>query len=116
MAWIITKFCITAAIVVLASEVAARSGKAGALIAALPLVTLLTLVWLYLDKQPVARIATFSTYTFWYVIPTLPLLLIFPALLQRTGFWSALLASIVLTMAIFLVVALLLRRFGIDLL
>lgn len=115
MAWIVTKYCITAAIVVLVSEVAARSAKAGALLAALPLVSLLSLIWLYLDRQPAERIATFSTYTFWYVLPTLPLFLIFPLLLPRTGFWMALLISVVLTTAAVGLLAIVLRRFGIAL-
>lgn len=53
MTWLITKYLITAAIVVLISEAAKRSDKLGSLIAALPLVTVLTLVWLYIEQQPV---------------------------------------------------------------
>ena len=48
MAWIITKYLLTAAVVVIVSEAAKRSDKLGGLIAALPLVTFLTLIWLYL--------------------------------------------------------------------
>lgn len=116
MAWLLTKYLVTAAVVVVVSELARRSDKLGALVAALPLVTLLTLVWLYVERQPAARIANHAWYTFWYVVPTLPMLLLFPLLLQRLGFWLALLLSALLTMAIFLGWALALRRFGIELL
>ena len=57
MTWIISKYLITAAMVVLISEVAKRSDKLGGLIAALPLVTVLTLVWLYVENQPTEKIA-----------------------------------------------------------
>jgi F0F1-type ATP synthase assembly protein I len=114
MTWLIIKYCITAAIVVLVSEVAARSGKVGALIAALPLISVLTLIWMHVDKQPTEKIATFTTYTLWYVLPTLPFFVVFPPLLQRFGFWMALAASLVLTMTTMAIAAMILRRFGVT--
>jgi hypothetical protein len=116
MSWIITKYAITAAMVVLISEVAKRSDKLGGLIAALPLVTVLTLVWLYVEQQSVDRIANHAWYTFWYVIPTLPMFLLFPPLLVRIGFWPTLLACIIITVVCFGLFALAVRRFGIELL
>lgn len=110
------KYLTTAALVVLISEVAKRSDKFGALIASLPLVTLLTLFWLYFEKQPELKIANHAYYTFWYVVPTLPMFLAFPQLLQRFGFWSAIACSVVITVISFGLFALVVRRFGIDLL
>jgi hypothetical protein len=83
MYWIITKYLITAAVVVAVSEVAKRSDRLGALLASLPLVTLLALTWLYIEKQPTEKIANHAWYTFWYVVPTLPMFLAFPALLDE---------------------------------
>lgn len=116
MTWLITKYLLTAGIVVLVSELAKRSDKLGALVAALPLVTILALIWLYVEHQPQAKIANQAWYTFWYVIPTLPMFLVFPALLPRIGFWPALIACIALTIICFGLWALALRRFGIELL
>jgi hypothetical protein len=116
MAWIITKYFLTAGMVVLVSEFAKRSDKLGGLIAALPLITVLTLIWLHIEKQPESKVANHAWYTFWYVLPTLPMFLIFPLLLPRIGFWPTLLASAVITMLCFGVFALCMRRFGIDLL
>lgn len=116
MSWIIVKYALSAAMVVLVSELAKRSDKLGAFIAALPLITLLTLVWLYLEQQPAEKIARHAWYTFWYVLPTLPMFLAFPLLLPRLGFWLSLLASALITIASFALFALLLRRFGIELL
>lgn len=116
MAWLITKYLVTAAIVVLVSELARRSDRLGGLVAALPLVTVLTLIWLQLEKQPAEKIANHAWYTFWYVVPTLPMFLAFPALLPRIGFWPTLAVCVVVTVACFGLFALALRRFGIELL
>ncbi len=116
MAWIITKYFLTAAVVVLVSEVAKRSDKLGGFVAALPLVTVLALIWLYIEQQPQTKIANHAWYTFWYVLPTLPMFLIFPALLPRLGFWLTLLACVALTVVCFGAFALIVRRFGIELL
>ena len=115
MGWLITKYLLTAAVVVLVSETAKRSDKLGGLIAALPLVTFLALIWLYVEKQPQAKIANHAWYTFWYVLPTLPMFLAFPLLLPRLGFWPSLLACALITVACFGLLALLLRHFGIEL-
>jgi len=115
MLWIVTKYLITAAVVVLISEAAKLNDKLGGLIAALPLVTVLTLIWLYVENQSQAKIANHAWYTFWYVVPTLPMFLVFPALLPRIGFWLTLLSCVVITMVSFFVFALVVRKFGIDL-
>lgn len=115
MTWIITKYLLTAAVVVAVSELAKRSDKLGALVAALPLVTFLTLVWLYIEGQPQEKIANHAWYTFWYVLPTLPMFAAFPWLLARLGFWPTLLASAVLTSLCFAAFAYGLRRWGVEL-
>jgi F0F1-type ATP synthase assembly protein I len=116
MAWLISKYFITAAVVVLVSEVAKRSDKLGGLVAALPMVTVLTLIWLYVENQPQEKIANHAWYTFWYVLPTLPMFLVFPFALPRLGFWPTLLVCVSLTGLCVVLFAALLRRFGIELL
>ena len=116
MAWLITKYFLTAAVVVLVSELAKRSDKLGGFVAALPLVAVLALIWLYVEQQPAQKIANHAWYTFWYVVPTLPMFLVFPALLPRLGFWLTLLACILITMVSFGLFAVLVRRFGVELL
>ena len=115
MSWLIIKYLVTAGIVVLVSEMAKRSDKLGGLIAALPLVTFLALIWLYVENQPTEKIANHAWYTFWYVVPTLPMFLAFPILLERIGFWLALLASILITVVCFILFSAIVRQFGIDL-
>jgi hypothetical protein len=116
MAWIITKYFLTAAVVVVVSELAKRSDKLGGFVSALPLVTVIALIWLYVERQPTEKIANHAWYTFWYVVPTLPMFLAFPVLLTRLGFWPALLACIAITVVCFGLFALTVRRFGIELL
>jgi len=115
MAWIVTKYLITASIVVLVSEVAKRSDRLGAFLAALPVVTILVLIWLYLEKQPAEKIANHARYTFWYVVPTLPMFLTFPYFLPRLGFWYTLAVSVVITLTCFGVFVYILKQFGIEL-
>ena len=116
MTWIITKYLLTAGMVVFISEVAKRSDRLGGFIATLPLMTLLTLTWLYIENQPEEKIANHAYYTFWYVIPTLPMFLLFPYLLPKLGFWITMGASIVVTVICFGLFALLMKGFGIELL
>lgn len=116
MSWIITKYLITAAVVVLISEVAKRSDKLGGLVAALPIVTILALIWLYVENQSTEKIANHAWYTFWYAVPTLPMFLAFPWLLPRIGFWPTLAASVVITVVCFVLFALMVREFGVKLL
>lgn len=116
MAWIFTKYLITAGLVVFISEVAKRNDKLGALIASLPLVTILTLFWLYFEKQSPEKIANHAYYTFWYVIPTLPMFIAFPWLFAKFGFGGAMGASVLLTFACFACFAYFARYMGVELL
>ena len=115
MTWIITKYLLTAGIVVFVSEVAKRSDKLGSFITALPLITILTLLWLYVDNQPEEKIANHAYYTFWYVIPTLPMFLLFPYLLPKLGFGISMGICVVVTIIFFGLFAQLLKSFGIEL-
>ncbi len=114
--WIIFKYAITAFMVVVISEAAKRSDRLGGFIAALPLVTILTLTWLYIEKQPTDKISNHAWYTFWYVLPTLPMFLIFPYILPKFGYWMTLGISIAITITSLIVCNVILKNFGIKLL
>lgn len=115
MLWLIGKYLVTAALVVLISETAKASDKLGGLIAALPLVTILTLIWLQLEQQPNSKIANHAWYTFWYVLPTLPMFLLFPWLLDRFGFWLSLAACALITLVCFAALAYVGKHWGLEL-
>ncbi|TGL15461.1 DUF3147 family protein [Leptospira meyeri] len=115
MFYIFLKYLLTAALVVFISEVAKRNDKLGSFIASLPLVTILTLIWLKIEKVSTEKISNHAYYTFWFVLPTLPMFLIFPKLYQIFGFWMALIVSMILTFFMFYFFQLILSRFGIHL-
>ncbi len=114
---LIVKYALTAFLIVLVSEIAKRSDKAGALISALPLVTVMVMVWLYVEKQGSQKIANHAYYTFWYVIPTLPMFLVMPWLMAKgLNFFASLLICVLVTFGCFIVITVIARRFGVNLL
>ena len=82
MFYLITKAVISAIIIVIVSETARRNPGTGALIASLPLISVLGMIWLWRDTQDVARMADHSAATFWYVLPSLPMFLLIPTMLM----------------------------------
>ncbi len=67
---ILLKGFLSAGIVVALSELAKRHPVLSGLIAAMPLTTLLVIMWIYVDSRDVARIQAFSTAVLWALIPT----------------------------------------------
>ncbi len=98
------------------SETAKRSPAFGALIASLPLISVLAMIWLWRDTHDAERIATHAQATFWYVLPSLPMFLVLPALL-RSGmhFYVALALSCAMTAALYLLMVWTLKQFGVSL-
>ena len=115
MTFLIFKYLITAGVVVLISETAKRSDKLGAFIAALPVITILVMIWLYIEKQPSEKIANHAYYTFFYVIPTLPMFILFPWIMNKTNFWITLMISVIITTISFFILAYFLKKFDINL-
>ena len=114
MTYLILKAVLSGVIVMLVSEVARRSPGLGALIASLPLVSILAIIWLWRDTGDPERIAAHAEATFWLVLPTLPMFLALPYLLRRGfEFWPSLLSVTVLTMGLYAGAVWLLPRLGI---
>ncbi len=83
MAWYVTKVLISAVLIVLIAEVSKRSSLLGAVLASVPLVSVLAMIWLYVDTRDVEKVAALSRDVFWLVLPSLSLFLIMPPLLKR---------------------------------
>ncbi|MBA4046866.1 MAG: hypothetical protein C0471_21020 [Erythrobacter sp.] len=116
MIYLVVKTAISAIIIVVVSEVARRSAGLGALLASLPLVAVLSMIWLWRDTGDTARMASYSQATFWYVLPSLPMFLLMPVLLKRGfAFWPALTAGCVLTIVLYIGMAALLARWDVRL-
>jgi hypothetical protein len=108
------KALLSGVIVMAVSEVARRSPSIGGLIASLPLVSILAIIWLWRDTGDTARIAAHSESTFWFVLPSLPMFLVFPVLLRHgVNFWLALGAVSLMTIGLYAVTAWLLSKFGV---
>jgi hypothetical protein len=116
MTYLIVKALLSGIIVAAASEVARRWPGVGALIVSLPTVSLLAMIWLWRDTSDPERIAVLSESTFWYLLPSMPLFLVLPAMLRSGfGFWLALFLACALTVALYLAMIAVGPRFGLRL-
>jgi hypothetical protein len=117
VAKIIIKVIISALLVAGISEISRRNTSIAALLAALPFISLLAMLWMYHDTRDVNQIAEFSWSVFWYVLPSLILFVMLPILLTRTHwpFYPALLASSAATVVGFFILKAVLKRFGVEL-
>ena len=97
MFFLLTKFIVTALLIVLISEIAKVNDKLGGLIAAMPIMTLLVILWMYYDGNSNEKISSHISYTLFYIVPTIPMFLIFPFVISKFGFYIAFLISILIT-------------------
>jgi len=110
------KVILSALLIVAISEIAKRSSGFAALLASLPLTSLLAFVWLHLEDASPGQIAELSSQIFWLVLPSLILFLLLPLLLKHgVGFWISLGLSVVATAACYFALLPLLRRMGVGL-
>ena len=116
MLYLVIKAGISGVIVAIVSEVAKRYPGFGALIASLPLVSVLGMVWLWHDKPDVPNMAVHVEATFWFVLPSLPMFLLMPWLLRSgVSFWASLAIGCVLTIALYLLMTWAGPKFGLRL-
>ena len=73
MVYLVLKAALSGVII---SGIAKRRPGFAALIASLPLVSVLGMMWLWRDTGDLERIAAHSEATFWFVLPPLPMLLV----------------------------------------
>ena len=116
MLYLIVKAAISGVVIAAASEVARRWPGVGGLIVSLPLVSLLTILWLWRDTGEPERIAQLSIGAFWFFLPSIPLFLVLPAMLRSgVGFWLAFGLGVALTAGLYLCMFWLAPRVGMRL-
>lgn len=116
MSYLFLKAVISGILIALASEVARRYAGLGALIASLPLVSVLGMIWLWHDTHDPARMADHVGATLWYIAPSVPMFVLIPTLLRAgIGFWPSLGAGCALSFGLYLLMLWLAARFGIAL-
>lgn len=115
MTYFVIKATLSGILAALVSEVARRSPGIGGMIASLPLISILAIIWLWRDTGDAERIAAHAQSTFWYVIPSLPMFLVLPALLRHgMAFWLSLALCCMLTIALYAATMWLLPRVGVS--
>jgi len=113
---LVAKALLSGALIVAIAEIGRRLPAVAALVASLPLVSVLGMMLLWWQRPDAENMAIHAEATFWYVLPSLPMFLLIPALLRAGfGFWLALAAGCALTVALYLLMAHLGPRLGIRL-
>ncbi len=116
LGWLAVKALVSGLIIAAVSEIARRFPTTGALVASLPLISVLGMLWLWHDKPDRTNMSLHSAATFWYVLPSLPMFLVIPALLRAgVNFHLSLALGCLLTIALYLAMIALAPRFGLKL-
>lgn len=103
MLYLIIKAAVSGAIVAAVSEVARRYPGWGGLVASLPLISLLAMLWLWRDSGGDSRqVAELSASTLWFILPSLPLFVALPLLIRSgVSFWLSFAIVIVGTLGLY---------------
>jgi len=116
MLYYFIKLAITAILIVLISEIGKRYSLAGALLAAIPLVSILAMIWMYIDTQSSQSAVEFSERIVWLIAPSMTLFIAFPILIKKgLSFYPSLFISTALTIAAYYTIIFILGKFGIKL-
>ncbi|MDQ3245371.1 MAG: DUF3147 family protein [Pseudomonadota bacterium] len=116
MLYLALKAAFSGILIAIISEVAKRYPGFGALIASLPLVSVLGMIWLWRDKPDVANMVVHAEATFWFVLPSLPMFLLIPTMLRNGfSFWASLVVGCAVTVGLYSLVLWAGPRLGIRL-
>ena len=116
MLYFAIKAALSGLIAAAVSEIARRYPGWGGLVASLPLTSLMALMWTWHDTGDVAKVAGLASGPMWFILPSLPLFLIIPALLRwGVGFWATLGIACAMTLALYALFFWMAPRIGIAL-
>jgi uncharacterized membrane protein (GlpM family) len=116
MAYYVFKVAISALLIVAIAEISKRSSFIGALLASVPLVSVLAMVWLYVDTRDSDKVAALASSVFWLVLPSLALFIALPLMLkQGYNFYLSMGLSILITVGCYWLMVTLLNQAGIEL-
>ena len=116
MAYNIIKILISAILIALISEVSKRSTFFGAILASIPLVSVMAMIWLYIDTNDSLQVVQLSKSIFWLVIPSLVIFITFPIFIRlQLSFYTALSASLIAMVATYFITIAILDKFDIHL-
>ena len=113
---LVAKALLSGALIAAISEIGKRLPVLAALVAALPLVSILAMILLWRERPVPEQVAHFSEATFWLVLPSLPMYLVMAALLRHgEPFWLSLALGCALTAVLYLIMLWVAPRFGLVL-
>ena len=116
MTYYLVKIAITTTLIVTISEIAKRSTLVGAVLASIPLISVLAMFWLYLETKDTSQVGTLATSVFWLILPSLVLFITLPLLLkQGMNFYPSIALSILATIFCYFIMISILHYFGIQL-
>jgi len=116
LVYYLVKIAITTALIVAISEIARRSSFIAAVLASIPLVSVLAMIWLYVDTGDTNRVSELATSVFWLVIPSLALFIALPVLLKHgVNFYLSMSLSIAVTVLCYWLMVTVLGHYGIKL-
>lgn len=116
MAYYLVKIAITTALIVAISEIAKRSSFIGALLASVPLISVLAMLWLYIDTQDATKVSALASSVFWLVLPSLALFITLPIFLKHgLNFYLSMGIAILVTIACYWLMVVVLNHYGVEL-
>ncbi len=114
MAHFLVKTLISALLIAAISEIAKRFSWFAAIVASLPITSILAMVWLYLDTRSVERVSTLSYGVFWMVVPSLAFFLLLPLLLKHLPFAAAMIVGCGAMAGVYFLYSTLLAKIGLK--
>ena len=109
----VIKIIISALIIFIASEIAKKDTLVGAIIVSLPMISLLSIIWIYVETKDIERIISFSYSIFSMIIPSLSFFLTLPYFLKKNiSFSISLMLSIVIMIVLYFGLATLYKKIG----
>ena len=110
----LTKIFLTAFLIVVISEIGKFNDKLGGLVAALPLVTIFVVCWMYYEGVSENKIANHFKYTILFLIPTLPGFFVVPFIIPKLGVFYSLLVFVLLSAVCIFLVNELYKKLGLS--
>ncbi len=110
----IIKVAVSAALIVLVSEISKRSQIMGGILASVPLISFIAIIWMFLETKDVESVQVLSKSIFWLVLPSLSFFILFPIMLKHEmNFWLSFGASAAVMIGLYYLTTMLLKKFGI---
>lgn len=109
------KTIVSALLIASIATVSKKLPTFGAIIASLPLTSILAMIWLYQDTKEVSKIIELSYSIFWIVIPSLIFFIVLPIFLKKqVNFYLSLLGSSIIMIISYYIYICILKYFKVN--